>query len=158
MACYSPNAGEGLKRMDVKRAYAADLTAHLTALQARKPIICAGDLNVAHTPLDLARPKGNEKTPGFTPTERADFTHMLERCDLVDSFRARHPDTPGCYTYYSYRFNCRAKGIGWRLDYFLTSLGMDQDVRACAIRKDMDPGPSSDHVPLVLELQRKPYF
>ncbi len=106
-----------------------------------------------HTFLDLARPKTNHKTAGFTPGERQDFTTTLESLSLVDAFRALNPETPG-YTYYSYRFQARQKGLGWRLDYFCVSKALMVEVQSCTVTSlGEDPG-GSDHLPLTLILNK----
>lgn len=107
------NAGEKLKRLEEKQAHSKKFSDYIRNLQSKKPVIIGGDLNVAHTENDLARPKTNSKTPGFTPQERQDFTNLINDCNLVDTYRSMHPNTFEKYTYYSFRFNCRQKNIGY---------------------------------------------
>ncbi len=114
IAGYVPNAGQKLERLEMKREHFKKLTAFLCTLQEKKSIIFAGDLNVAHQEIDLARPKTNHKTCGFTPEERQDFTNLMSDLDLVDSFRHFYPDQKDSFSYYGYRFDCYNKGIGWR--------------------------------------------
>ena len=146
---YVPNAGQELARLPYRQRWNADLLAYLQALDARKPVVWTGDLNVAHTPIDLARPKTNTKSAGFTAEERADFTTALA-AGFVDTFRHAHPDEPYHYTYWGRRFNARARNIGWRLDYFVVSQRLLPQVRASLIRKEVYG--ASDHVPIVLHL------
>ncbi|KAH9515915.1 DNA-(apurinic or apyrimidinic site) lyase, variant 2 [Dermatophagoides farinae] len=117
---YVVNAGQGLKRLDFKLQFDQDFREYLQKLDEQKPVILCGDLNCAHKEIDLENPKTNTKTAGFTPEERADFDRLLD-AGFIDSFRVLYPNQHKCYTYWGYRFNCRAKDIGWRLDYFLLS-------------------------------------
>ena len=115
VAAYVPNAGQKLERLEVKRThYKKVILPYLEGLAAKKALIFAGDLNVAHQEIDLARPKTNGKTAGFTPGEREDFTHLLQTVGLYDSYRILHPKVTDKYTYYSYRFDCYKKNLGWR--------------------------------------------
>ncbi|KXS19058.1 hypothetical protein M427DRAFT_95779 [Gonapodya prolifera JEL478] len=150
VANYVPNAGQKLERLAHKRDYAGWVREYLASLQTTKPVIWTGDLNVAHTAVDLTRPKGNTRTAGFTVEEREDFSTTLTQLDLVDLWRHLHP-TEQDYTYYSYRFNCRAKHLGWRLDYFVVSRALLDKVRSCEIRNKVYG--CSDHVPLALEIE-----
>ncbi|ORZ37713.1 Endonuclease/exonuclease/phosphatase [Catenaria anguillulae PL171] len=161
VATYVMNAGQGLKRLDEKMQWNAKLRTYVKELDQCKPVVWCGDLNVAHCEGDLARPKTNAKTAGFTPTERADFSSTLASVNLRDVWRDQHPDPCQQFTYFSYRFQCRAKRIGWRLDYFVVSarllegseadVDVDVDLGQCTIRDDMYG--MSDHVPVVLTLR-----
>ncbi|KAJ3065287.1 hypothetical protein HK102_007938, partial [Quaeritorhiza haematococci] len=155
IACYIPNAGSKLERLDYKVRYNAAMEAYIRGLEKKKPIIWTGDLNVAHKEIDLARPKTNQKSAGFTPEERADFERILNKNSppLIDTWRHLHPDQPNGYTYYSYRFQCRVKGIGWRLDYFVVSEKLMPRVVDSVIRSEAYG--ASDHVPIVLVLKKK---
>ncbi|PCH38170.1 DNA-lyase [Wolfiporia cocos MD-104 SS10] len=160
---YVPNAGTGLKTLDVKNTWNEHFTAHIRALDARKPVIWTGDLNVAPTDKDLANPRPNwNKTAGYTEAETRAFARILEgegqsgegkkdeeKGKFVDVWRAMHPDARH-YTYFSYRFNCRGKGIGWRLDMFVVSARLQERARMCEIRGEVYG--ASDHCPVVLEL------
>ena len=119
IASYVPNSGMKLERLDHKIQFSKGMVEYISSLS--KPVIWGGDLNVAHKEIDLARPKTNKKTPGFTNQEREEFTNWLEKLDLVDTYRELHPKVLDVYTYYSYRFSCHSKNLGWRLDYFLVS-------------------------------------
>ncbi|PRW45261.1 apurinic endonuclease-redox [Chlorella sorokiniana] len=148
---YVPNSGEGLKRLDYRvQQWDKEFAAYLQGLQQRKPVVLTGDLNVAPTDIDIHNPKGNLKSAGFTPEERASFAdNLLAGCGLVDTFRAQHPEAVG-YTYWSYRFNARANNRGWRLDHFLVSQALHERVHDCYLL----PGVmGSDHCPLGLVLK-----
>ncbi|PIL23983.1 hypothetical protein GSI_13734 [Ganoderma sinense ZZ0214-1] len=154
---YVTNAGTGLKTLDAKKEWNEHFEVYIRDLDTRKHVIWSGDLNVAPTALDLANPKTNwNKTPGYTEAETNSFARILntkgEDADagkFVDVWRQRHPDLRH-YTYFSYRFNCREKGLGWRLDMFVVSERLGERVRMCEIRSEIYG--ASDHCPVVLEL------
>ena len=146
---YVPNSGAALARLDYRQRWNADLQAYLSSLDQRKPVVWIGDLNVAHTPIDLARPKANTRSAGFTEEERRDMTALLG-AGFVDTFRHFHPDVPYCYTYWGRRFDVRARNIGWRLDYAIVSQRLLPRVHASLIRSEAYG--VSDHVPIVLLL------
>ncbi|RKO91618.1 DNA-apurinic or apyrimidinic site lyase [Blyttiomyces helicus] len=153
VASYVPNAGNGLVRLTEKMTYNSKLEAYIRKLQEKKPVIWAGDLNVAHKEIDLARPKTNHKTAGFTPEERADFDRILStKPNFIDSYRHFHPDVVDRYTYYGYRFNCRSKNLGWRLDYFVVSESLLPKIEASEIRSQVYG--ASDHVPIMLLVKK----
>jgi len=114
-------------------------------------VIWCGDLNVAHKEADLSNPKKNTKTAGFTNQEREAFQKVLDK-GFVDSYRHLHSDETDCYTYWSYRFNCRAKNIGWRLDYFVVSQDILARVSSVYVRKHVQ---GSDHCPLLMHLKKE---
>ena len=143
---YFPNAGEGLKRLDFKLRF--DEAFERYALSKGKPLIICGDFNVAHTELDLARPKENVNHAGFTPQEREWFDKFL-KLGFVDTFRMFVKEG-GHYTYWTYRFHAREKNIGWRIDYCVVSESLKEKVRASKILKDVM---GSDHAPIVLEIE-----
>ncbi|KAI0374874.1 hypothetical protein BV20DRAFT_961084 [Pilatotrama ljubarskyi] len=157
---YVVNAGTGLKTLDAKKEWNAHFEAYIRDLDRKKPVIWAGDLNVAPTALDLANPKTNwNKTPGYTEAETSAFSRILNASKdeaepdagkFVDVWRERHPDLRH-YTYFSYRFNCRQKGLGWRLDMFVVSERLVERVKMCEIRSEIYG--ASDHCPVVLELE-----
>lgn len=148
LTSYVPNAGEGLKRLAFKKDWDKDFREYLVKLDKVKPVILCGDLNVAHQEIDLKNPKTNHGNAGFTPEERGDFSLLLQE-GFVDVFRSLYPERQHAYTYWSYRFNGRAKDTGWRLDYFVVSERLLKDVTDCVIRKGVF---GSDHCPLVLGL------
>jgi len=112
-------------------------------------VIVCGDLNVAHQEIDLKNPKSNRGNPGFSDEERGAFTELLE-AGFTDTFRFRNPDLAGAYTWWSYRFQARQKGIGWRIDYFLTSDRLRERIAATPIYDEIL---GSDHCPVGLELE-----
>ncbi|KAH9854215.1 Endonuclease/exonuclease/phosphatase [Lenzites betulinus] len=154
---YVVNAGTGLKTLDAKKEWNTHFEAYIRDLDKRKPVIWTGDLNVAPTALDLTNPKPNwNKTPGYTEVETSAFARVLnasaEEADapqFVDVWRKLHPALKH-YTYFSYRFNCREKGIGWRLDHFVVSERLAGRVQMCEIRDEIYG--ASDHCPVVMEL------
>ncbi|EJF65845.1 hypothetical protein DICSQDRAFT_77688 [Dichomitus squalens LYAD-421 SS1] len=154
---YVTNAGTGLKTLDAKKEWNKHFEVYIRELDKKKPVIWTGDLNVAPTALDLANPKTNwNKTPGYTEAETSAFARVLnedgaepDAPKFVDVWRKRHPDLRH-YTYFSYRFNCREKGLGWRLDMFVVSERLEEKVQMCEIRSEIYG--ASDHCPVVLEL------
>ncbi len=140
---YSPNAQPELKRLDYKESFNQALLAFISGLGARKSVLLCGDLNVAHKEIDLANPKANTKNPGFSVEERAWMDRFVE-AGFVDTFRQFNQD-PEQYTWWSYRFNARAKNIGWRIDYFLVDGSSGQRVVDASIHSDIA---GSDHCPV----------
>jgi exodeoxyribonuclease-3 len=145
---YTPNSGSELKRLDYRQRWDRDFLKYIKQLEKRKPVIICGDLNVAHTPFDLARPKENyNKSAGFMQQEIDGIDRLLQ-ADLVDSFRHLHPTTAK-YTWWSYRAGARAKDVGWRIDYFLTSRALTERIMKAEILKEVQ---GSDHCPVLLEM------
>lgn len=151
VAAYVPNASTGLKRLAWKvDEWNQGMLKHLQALKG-KPIIYGGDMNVAQEEIDLARPKENRnKTAGFTDKERESMAETKEKLGLVDIWRVRNPDTQA-YSYYSFRFNCKQKNIGWRLDFFLVSNEMKERVKHADIHQELHG--ISDHCPVTIEVE-----
>ncbi|KAJ7775072.1 Endonuclease/exonuclease/phosphatase [Mycena metata] len=155
---YVVNAGTDLKTLDQKKEWNIHFETYIRDLDKRKPVIWTGDLNVAPTELDLANPKPNwNKTPGYTEAETTAYKNILDPPEsvpdakkFVDIWRRLHP-TDKQYTYFSYRFNCRLKGIGWRLDMFVLSERIADRVKMCEIRSEIYG--ASDHCPLVMEIE-----
>ncbi|MBE6955346.1 MAG: exodeoxyribonuclease III [Ruminococcaceae bacterium] len=147
--CYTPNAQDGLKRIDFRLSWERAFREYLSELDKSKPVIVCGDLNVAHQEIDLKNPKSNRGNPGFSDEERGAFTELLE-AGFTDTFRFRNPDLAGAYTWWSYRFQARQKGIGWRIDYFLTSDRLRERIAATPIYDEIL---GSDHCPVGLELE-----
>ncbi|EKD39215.1 MAG: hypothetical protein ACD_75C00473G0002 [uncultured bacterium] len=143
---YFPNSAEELKRLDYKLRFNNRLLAFAKELEQRKPVILCGDFNVAHKEIDLKNPKANEKNAGFTPEERA-WMDSFVAAGFVDTFRLFNQD-PGQYTWWSYRFNARAKNVGWRIDYFCVSGAACARVKSATI---LDEVMGSDHCPVALE-------
>lgn len=147
IACYVPNAGDGLKRLDFRLNFEIDLIDYLKELDKNKPIIYAGDLNVAHNEIDIKNPKSNERNAGFTIEERTAFTNLLNQ-GFTDTFRYKYPDTIK-YSWWSYRFNARLNNAGWRIDYFVVSNRIIDLVNDSLIHNDIL---GSDHCPIELDI------
>ena len=149
VAGYFPNASAGLVRLPLKRQFARDLAANLHARHALgQKLILTGDFNVAPEEIDLARPKDNRLSPGFTDEERADFRLYLAE-GLVDVLRERNPAVPGLYSWWSARGGARDKNVGWRIDNFLVSRALVDQVASVAIHPEVL---GSDHCPISLVL------
>lgn len=146
---YVPNAQQELKRLDYRMQWEADFLAYLKKLEEKKPVIYAGDLNVAHQEIDLKNPKTNRGNAGFTDEERACFSKVLEN-GFVDTFRYFYPDQTGIYSWWSYRFQARAKNAGWRIDYFVVSQCLQDRLADAKIHTEV---PGSDHCPIELDIQ-----
>ena len=146
---YVPNSQNELKRLDYRMQWEDDFRTYLTGLDAVKPVVVCGDLNVAHTEIDLKNPKTNTKNAGFTPEERAKMTELLS-AGFVDSWRYFNPEVEGVYSWWSYRFKAREKNAGWRIDYFLVSEKLKDRMKGADILTDIM---GSDHCPVVLELK-----
>lgn len=144
---YVPNSKRELTRLPYRQQWDRDLLAYLKKLEKSKPVIWCGDLNVAHTEIDLARPKDNVKNHGFTPEERAGFTAFVEG-GFVDTFREFQKDG-GYYTWWSQMGTARARNIGWRIDYFLASAALKSRLKSAKIYPEVM---GSDHCPIGLEL------
>lgn len=148
VASYVPNAGEGLKRLDFRLEYEKDLIEYFSELEKKKPIVYAGDLNVAHEEIDIKNPKANEHNAGFTIEERNAFTNLLSK-GYIDTFRYLYPDTVK-YSWWSYRFNARLNNAGWRIDYFVVSSSLINNVKDSIIHNEIF---GSDHCPIELVLE-----
>ncbi len=146
--CYFPNSQAEGKRLAYKLEFCQALKEESDTLIAsgRHVIIC-GDYNIAHTPIDLANPKSNEKNPGYLPEERAWMDTFLES-GYIDTFRKFNPD-PHNYTWWSYRMNARERNVGWRIDYFCTDGGMEKKIKDAGIQSQVM---GSDHCPVSLEI------
>jgi exodeoxyribonuclease-3 len=145
---YSPNSQRELARLDYRMQWQDDFRAHLQNLDEKKPVIICGDLNVAHQEIDLKNPKSNQKNAGFTPQERQKMTELLE-AGFIDTFRYKYPDLEGAYTWWSYMFKAREKNVGWRIDYFLVSERIKEQIKEARIYAEVM---GSDHCPVGLEL------
>lgn len=144
---YTPNSQDGLRRLDYRMQWEDDFRAYIMRLDAQKPVIICGDLNVAHEEIDLKNPKTNRRNAGFTDEERAKFTQLLDS-GFTDTFRWKHPDEV-TYSWWSYRFRAREKNAGWRIDYFVTSDRLRDSIAEARIHTDIM---GSDHCPVELEL------
>lgn len=148
VTCYTPNSQRELTRLQYRLCWEEDFRMYLKKLDEKKPVIVCGDLNVAHTEIDLKNPKTNQNNAGFTPQERAAMTKLLDS-GFVDTFRHLHPDVTGAYSWWSYMFSARAKNAGWRIDYFLVSERIADKITLAEIHSDVM---GSDHCPVVLEI------
>lgn len=144
---YTPNAQDGLKRIDYRMAWEDAFRAYLCGLDKKKPVIVCGDMNVAHEEIDLKNPKQNAGNAGFSDEERGKFSKLLA-AGFTDTFRALHPDAVE-YSWWSYRMRAREKNVGWRIDYFLVSDRLLENVDAAYICGDVY---GSDHCPVGLEI------
>ncbi len=149
VTCYTPNAQQGLARIDHRMRWDDAFRDYVSALDKRKPVILCGDLNVAHQEIDLKNPGPNRGNAGFSDQERAGFTRLLE-AGFTDTFRHLHPDTTGAYTWWSYRFKARQTNAGWRIDYFLVSDRLAEHIENTPIYHNIS---GSDHCPVGLELK-----
>lgn len=147
VCCYTPNSKDQLARLDYRMAWEDDIRDYLLELDAKKPVVYCGDLNVAHQEMDLKNPKTNRQNPGFSDQERAKMTRLLES-GFADTFRTLHPEEV-TYSWWSYRFHAREKNAGWRIDYFIVSRRLLPRVTDAAIRTEVY---GSDHCPVVLQL------
>lgn len=147
LCVYTPNAQRELARLDYRMAWEDALRAYITSLDAKKPVIYCGDLNVAHEEIDLKNPKSNRGNAGFSDEERAKFSELLS-CGFADTYRRLYPDRVQ-YSWWSYMFHAREKNAGWRIDYFVTSERLLPRVRDSFILTDVM---GSDHCPVGIEL------
>ena len=141
---YTPNSQDGLRRLDYRMQWDDAFREYLQKLDAEKPVVVCGDLNVAHQEIDLKNPKANRRNAGFTDEERAKFTALLG-AGFTDTFRFFNPTLEGAYSWWSYRFRAREKNAGWRIDYFLTSQALDPRLQQAAIHNEVM---GSDHCPV----------
>lgn len=145
---YVPNSQRELTRLDYRMCWEDDFHAFLKNLERTKPVIVCGDLNVAHKEIDLKNPKQNTKNAGFTKQERTKFTALLDS-GFIDSYRHFYPDKTDAYTWWSYMGNARAKNIGWRIDYFLLSTALADNLKGAEIFSEIL---GSDHCPVGITL------
>lgn len=146
---YTPNAQHGLARLAYRLEWEDAFFAYLLSLDQKKPVVCCGDMNVAHKEIDLKNPKSNRGNPGFTDEEREKMSRLLDS-GFSDTYRLLYPDREGAYSWWSYRFSAREKNIGWRIDYFLVSSRLAPRVRDSLIYPEIL---GSDHCPVGLELE-----
>lgn len=147
---YVPNSQDELKRLDYRMRWEDDFLSYIKRLDATKPVIVCGDLNVAHKEIDLKNPKTNRRNPGFTDEEREKFSQWLDS-GFTDTFRFLYPEQV-TYSWWSYRFRAREKNTGWRIDYFVVSSRMNDQIADAKIHTEIM---GSDHCPVELELQEK---
>ena len=149
VTCYTPNSQNELARLPYRMTWEDAFLAYLKELDAKKPVILCGDLNVAHEEIDLKNPKSNRQNAGFTNEERSKMTTLLN-AGFTDTFRHFYPDTEGIYSWWSYRFKAREKNAGWRIDYFITSKRLDDQLEKAAIHTEVF---GSDHCPVEVDIQ-----
>lgn len=145
---YTPNSKRELERLDYRQLWEDEIRAYLLKLKENKPVVMCGDLNVAHTEIDLKNPKTNRKNAGFTDEERAKMTELLN-AGFVDTFRYKYPEVEGKYSWWSYMFHAREKNAGWRIDYFIVSENLKDKIEDAKILDDIY---GSDHCPVELDL------
>ena len=146
---YTPNSQRGLERLEYRMRWEDDLRAYLQRLDAQKPVILCGDLNVAHNEIDLKNPKSNVGNAGFTNEERQKMTELLQ-AGFCDSFRHLYPDRTGAYSWWSYMYHARENNAGWRIDYFIVSERLCPQIEDSVIYPDIM---GSDHCPVGLILK-----
>ena len=149
LTCYTPNAQDGLRRIDYRMQWEDDFRAWVQSLDQTKPVIFCGDLNVAHNEIDLKNPKTNRGNPGFSDQERGKFGELLA-AGFTDTFRYLYPDVADAYSWWSYRFHARDKNVGWRIDYFLVSDRIADRIADAKIHSEIF---GSDHCPVELDIE-----
>ena len=147
--CYTPNSKRELERLEYRQKWEDDFRKYLNNLDLIKPVILCGDLNVAHKEIDLKNPSTNHHNAGFTDEEREKMTALLES-GFVDSFRYLYPDKKDEYSWWSYMRNSRDKNIGWRIDYFIVSNKLKENIKEASIYSDVF---GSDHCPIGLDIE-----
>ena len=145
---YTPNAQDELKRLDYRMRWEDDFREYLMKLDAKKPVIVCGDMNVAHEEIDLKNPKTNIGNPGFSYEERGKFTELLD-AGFTDSFRSLYPDKHDAYSWWSYRAGARGRNVGWRIDYFVVSDRIRENIKDAYIFPEVT---GSDHCPVGLDM------
>lgn len=146
---YTPNSQQGNARLGYRMEWEDAFRAYLHTLDEKKPVVICGDLNVAHNEIDLKNPKTNRKSAGFTDEERGKMTELLAS-GFTDSFRYLYPDVEGAYSWWSYRFQARQKNAGWRIDYYLVSKRLQEQIKEAKIHSDVM---GSDHCPVELDIE-----
>ena len=149
VCCYTPNSKDQLARLDYRMAWEDDIRDYLLDLDAKKPVVYCGDLNVAHQEIDIKNPGPNRRNPGFTDEEREKMTKLLSS-GFVDTFRYLYPDKTGAYSWWSYRFNARKNNAGWRIDYFCVSESLKDRLVDAKIHTEVL---GSDHCPVELDIR-----
>lgn len=145
---YTPNSQQKLARIDYRMRWEDDFRNHIKNLEKNKPVILCGDLNVAHMEIDLKNPSSNRKNAGFSDQERSKMSELLNS-GFTDTFRYFYPDLEGAYSWWSYRFNARANNAGWRIDYFIVSNSLNDNLNDAKIHTSIE---GSDHCPVELDI------
>ncbi len=149
VTCYTPNSGEGMRRLSYREQWDRVFRDHIMALEEKKPVIVCGDLNVAHTEIDLARPKANyDKTSGYTQIEIDGFDNLLAS-GMIDTYRKFYPEEVK-YSWWNYKFRARERNVGWRIDYFLASQALESQLKGAEIYNEYM---GSDHCPVGLKIE-----
>lgn len=148
ITAYVPNSQEELKRLEYRMKWEDDIKKYLNKLKENKPVIYCGDLNVAHQEIDLKNPKTNRKNPGFSDEEREKFQNLLDS-GFIDTFRYKYPEKEDAYSWWSYRFKAREKNTGWRIDYYIISNDIKQNLIDATIHNDIL---GSDHCPISINI------
>lgn len=148
ITAYVPNSQEELKRLEYRIKWEDDIKKYLNKLKENKPVIYCGDLNVAHQEIDLKNPKNNRKNPGFSDEEREKFQNLLDS-GFIDTFRYKYPEKEDAYSWWSYRFKAREKNAGWRIDYYIISNDIKQNLIDATIHNDIL---GSDHCPVSINI------
>ena len=146
VTCYTPNSQNELARLPYRMEWEDAFLGYLKGLEAKKPVIFCGDLNVAHQEIDLKNPKTNRNNAGFTDQEREKFSRLLN-AGFIDTYRYFYPDAEGVYSWWSYRFKAREKNAGWRIDYFCVSESLKERLVSASIHTEIT---GSDHCPVEL--------
>lgn len=149
VTAYVPNSQDGLRRLDYRMKWDEDFRNYLMELRKKKSVIACGDFNVAHQEIDLKNPKSNRRNAGFTDEEREQFSNLLN-AGFTDTFRFFHPDETGIYSWWSYRFKAREKNAGWRIDYFIVSDDLNDQLADAKIHTKIF---GSDHCPVEVTLK-----
>ncbi len=149
ICCYTPNSQDGLRRLDYRCRFEDSLRNYMVSLDAKKPVVLCGDLNVAHEEIDLKNPSTNHMNAGFSDEERGKMTELLA-AGFVDSFRYFYPDKAGEYSWWSYRMKARERNAGWRIDYFIVSERLADRMQSASIHQEIF---GSDHCPVELVLK-----
>ncbi len=149
VTCYTPNSQSELTRLEYRMDWEDCFRAYLCKLNADKPVVLCGDLNVAHNEIDLKNPKTNRKNAGFTDEERGKMTELLN-AGFIDTYRFFYPDTEGVYSWWSYRFRAREKNAGWRIDYYIVGAGLKDRIKDAKIHTEVT---GSDHCPVELIME-----
>lgn len=149
VTAYVPNSQDGLRRLGYRMKWDEDFRNYLMELRKKKPVIACGDFNVAHQEIDLKNPKSNRRNAGFTDEEREQFSNLLN-AGFTDTFRFFHPDETGIYSWWSYRFKAREKNAGWRIDYFIVSDDLNDQLADAKIHTEIF---GSDHCPVEVVLK-----
>ncbi len=148
VAVYTPNSQNELKRIDYRMSWEDDFRQYLCSLDAKKPVVICGDMNVAHCEIDLKNPDTNHFNPGFSDQERGKFTELLD-AGFIDTFRTLYPDRSDAYSWWSYRAAARSRNVGWRIDYFVVSERLRDNIKDAYILPEVM---GSDHCPVGLDM------